>query len=348
MAQIKNYYYDHKKLFGRHRLTSRDNHVVENVGNQNQDDQDSLEPHSSDIEDDHEASRQHNHQTARYENEHQLQQIPVADSHHEQILANAELWAQAQLLKQQQEHAAQLSAHEEARRYMQSHSHSQQQQHVLSNLSSMFPWMTASQVAQAQVTAIQQQQQQQQQHQHQHHVHRHHHNVSQSTVREWDNEYLVRANNRTPPIQSTDSSRFTPAAAALQSILALRQAHAGNQGFSMDAASQLRSMAALAGLSGINTGNGLNALNAPSSSSLSAVDVDHLERARTLLGYRGGVQAESLAGLGVGSPHSTSSSSAVDALGLLSQAVRRAEGNGFHNDGRQGNPYSDMNNPRPY
>jgi hypothetical protein len=324
MAQIKNYYYDHKKLFGRQRMGAHEGHVGDGEGNQDNDDQDSHGPNSSDFEEEHEMSRPQ-HQS-------QLQHMSAAESHHEQTLANAELWAQAQLLKQQQEQAAQLSAHEEARRYMQSHT--QQQQQVLSSLSNMIPWMTAAQVAQAQVAALQQQHQQ-------HHHHHLHHNAPQQGVREWDNDFLMRASNRTPPAPAADSSMFSPTA-AFQNMLALRQSHAGHQGFSVDAASQLRSMAALAGLNGMNTGNTM----AAPSQGLSAVDVDQLERARAILGYRAGpsVHADGLAGLG-----SSSSANAAEALGLLANAVRRAEGNGgFNTDGHQGNPYNDRNNQHQF
>ena len=325
MSQIKNYYYDHKKNFGRQKIGAHDGHVGDGEGNLDNDDQDSNGPTSSDFEEENEISRPQ-HQS-------QLQHMSAAESQHEQTLANAELWAQAQLLKQQQEQAAQLSAHEEARRYMQSHTQQQQQQQVLSSLSSMIPWMTAAQVAQAQVAALQQQHHQQ----HHHHLH---HNAPQQGMREWDKDFLLRASNRTPPAPAADSSMFSPTA-AFQSMLALRQSHTGHQGFSVDAASQLRSMAALAGLTGMNTGN---TMSAPSQG-LSAVDVDQLERARAILGYRAGpsLHADGLVGLG-----STSSANTAEALGILANAVRRAEGNGFNSDGHHGHPYNDRNNQRQY
>ena len=313
-----------------------ESHSGDVEGNQNQDDQDSGGHHSSDLDDDHDSGRLH-HQANLYQHEVHRQHITAAESHHETTLANAELWAQAQLLKQQQEQAAQITAHEEARRYMQSHS--QQQQQVLSSLSSMIPWMTAAQVAQAQVAVLQQQQ------------HHHHLNASQSVGRDWDNDFLMRASTISPPGTTIDSSLFSPTTNAIQNMIALRQAHGGHQGFPMDAANQLRSMAALAGLPGLNAGN---SLAVPSSSNLGALDVNQLERARAILEYRAGanLQADGLASLGlsvqgVGGPHANSSS-AVDALGLLAKAVRRAKGSAFNMDGQQGTQYNDLNSLHQY
>lgn len=335
LAQIKNYYYDHKKMFGRARLSETIDGDIER--NQNLDDQDSGGHHSSDLDDDHDSGRL-NHQANIYQHEAHRQHMSAAESHHETTLANAELWAQAQLLKQQQEQAAQITAHEEARRYMQSHSQQQQQQ-VLSNLSSMIPWMTAAQVAQ--VAVLQQQQQ-----------HHHHLNASQSIGREWDNDFLIRASSISPPGTTIESSLFSPTTTAIQNMLALRQAHGGHQGFSMDAASQLRSMAALANLPGLNSGN---SLAIPSSSNLGAIEVDQLERARAILEYRAGanLHVDGLASLGlnvqsVGGPQANPSSAAVDALGLLAKAVRRAEGNAFNIDGQQSTLYSDLNSLHQY
>lgn len=86
--------------------------------------------------------------------------------HSQSLQSAADIWARAQIQQQQeqqlqqQQQQQQLSS-QEAQRLLHSHQHQQ----VISNISSMFPWVTAAQVAQAQVqvqaAAIQQQQSQQ-------------------------------------------------------------------------------------------------------------------------------------------------------------------------------------------
>lgn len=72
----------------------------------------------------------------------------------------ADIWARAQIQQQQEQQLQPFS--QGARRLLHSHEHQQ----VISNISSMFPWVTAAQVAQAQVqvqaAALQQQQSQEQ------------------------------------------------------------------------------------------------------------------------------------------------------------------------------------------
>ena len=63
----------------------------------------------------------------------------------------ADIWARAQIQQQQEQQLQQEQLHQqfssqEARRLLHSHQHQQ----VMSNISSMFPWVTAAQFAQAQ------------------------------------------------------------------------------------------------------------------------------------------------------------------------------------------------------
>jgi hypothetical protein len=168
LAQIKNYYYDHHK---------------KNRNNGGEDSMRTSAPESTDGDSDAvERSEMYFAATggaAQFRSggmmtavEARVTEQQRAALHSQSLQSAADIWARAQIQHQQEQHLQQheqqlqqqLSS-QEAHRLLHSHQHQQ----VISNISSMFPWVTAAQVAQAQVqvqaAAIQQQQSQQQQQQ---------------------------------------------------------------------------------------------------------------------------------------------------------------------------------------
>ena len=174
MSQIKNYYYDHKKQFGKSRGAG-DKSGDSDGGKGMR----TSAPGSTDGESDF-AERtemffapggvgQYQEVGMQGSMETDLSEQQRAALHAQSLQSAAEIWARAQIQQQQEQHfqhqqeqqlQQQLSSHE-ARRLLHSHQHQQ----VMSNLSSMFPWVTAAQVAQVQAAALQQQQQAQQEQQ---------------------------------------------------------------------------------------------------------------------------------------------------------------------------------------
>jgi hypothetical protein len=164
ISQIKNYYYDHKKQFSKHRGHVENAHDSEDCKAR------SGSTPSIDGETD-SAERVEEQQVsggegASFQEQGRGNSVMESDNVFEQqgatrsgqsLTSAADIWAHAQILKQQQQISSQ-----EARRLLHSHTHQQ----VMQSLTSIFPWVTAH-VAQAQAqahvqaAALQQQQQQQ-------------------------------------------------------------------------------------------------------------------------------------------------------------------------------------------
>jgi len=332
MAQIKNYYYDHKKQFGKNGGagdTAGDGDVAR-----------SSAPGSTDGESDI-AERAEMYLAAAGAAQFPMEGMRAlgADLSEQQraglsaqsLQSAADVWARAQI-QQQQEHQLQQQqqqheqeqqlqqqlSSQEARRLLHSHQHQQ----VMSNISSMFPWVTAAQVAQAQAhvqvqaAAFQQQQQQQQQHQ-------------DSAGLDWSDRKLI--NWMRDCNLSAESHQFllrlSTAATQMQNLFAMR--HAGHHhGFSVDSTSHLRTMA-LAGLAAMNqqtlAGNGMQ------------MDTSyHSNEAERGVNYGGSNEGHSMRMGGSAAAPSSSSSNAALALGMLAtQSVNN--GNAYSPEENQSN-----------
>lgn len=166
ISQIKNYYYDHKKQFSKHRGTAEKSDDNEDGKSRR-----ALALDSTDGDSDFAERVEERHVSGGDGTSTQPQGrgniLMESDSIFEQqgahgpSLSAADIWAHAQILNRQQQQ--QLSS-QDARRLLHSRTHQQ----VMSNLSTMFPWVSAHVAqaqfqAQAQAAALQQQQHQQQQ-----------------------------------------------------------------------------------------------------------------------------------------------------------------------------------------
>jgi hypothetical protein len=175
ISQIKNYFYDHKKQFSKHRGPEEKADDSED-GKARRGSAHSIDGESDFVERV-EERRVSGGEGASLQEQGRGNSVMETDNIFEQqgattsgqsLTSAADIWAHAQILKQQQQHHHQQQQHQlssqEARRLLHSHTHQQ----VMQNLTSMFPWVTAH-VAQAQAqahaqaAALQQQQQQQQQ-----------------------------------------------------------------------------------------------------------------------------------------------------------------------------------------
>jgi hypothetical protein len=168
ISQIKNYYYDHKKQFSKHRGTAEKSDDYEDGKSRR-----ALALDSTDGDSDFAERVEERHVSGGDSTSTQQQGrgniLMESDSIFEQqgahgpsLSSAADIWAHTQILNRQQQQQ-QLSS-QEARRLLHSHTHQQ----VMSNLSTMFPWVSAHVAqaqfqAQAQAAALQQQQHQQQQ-----------------------------------------------------------------------------------------------------------------------------------------------------------------------------------------
>ena len=162
ISQIKNYYYDHKKLSGRYRSNDSDK-ADEGDDGKSTGYSDHPFPGSTDGESDFAEREEQQFPGGIFSDqgrsEMETGEASMMGAH--SLASAADLWAQVQILKQhqQQQHQQQMMTTHEARRLLQSRTHQQ----VMSNFTGMFPWVTAAHVAQAQAQAAALQQQQQQQ-----------------------------------------------------------------------------------------------------------------------------------------------------------------------------------------
>jgi hypothetical protein len=161
ISQIKNYYYDHKKQFSKHR-----GHVDKADDSEDGKARRGSAPSiDGEIAEGVEEQQVSGGEGASLQEKGRDNSVMETDNIFEQqgttisgqsLTSAADIWAHAQILKQQQQVSSQ-----EARRLLHSHTHHQ----VMQNLTSIFPWMSAhvaqaqAQV-QAQAAALQQQQQQ--------------------------------------------------------------------------------------------------------------------------------------------------------------------------------------------
>lgn len=163
MKQIKNYYYDHKKehkkQFGRSR-SSGDGDTRSSVAGSTDGESDFAERTEMYLA---AGAAQLPTDAMRSAAEVvELSEQQRAALNAQSIQSAADMWARAQIEQRQAQHLQeqQLQQHlssQEARRLLHSHQHQQ----VISKISSMFPWVTAAHVAQAQAQAAALQQQQQ-------------------------------------------------------------------------------------------------------------------------------------------------------------------------------------------
>lgn len=149
ISQIKNYYYDHKKQFSKHRGTAEKADDSEDGKPKRASALDSTDGDSDfaeHVEEQHVSGGEGAPSQPQGRGNILMETDSIFDqqgAHGQSLSSAADIWAHAQLKQQQQ-----LSS-QEARRLLHSHTHQQ----VMSNLSTMFPWMTAAHVAQAQLQA---------------------------------------------------------------------------------------------------------------------------------------------------------------------------------------------------
>lgn len=162
ISQIKNFYYDHKKQFSKHRGAAEKADDSEDGKSRRALALDSTDGDSDFAERFEVQNVSGGDGVSTQEQQGRGNILMETDSIFDQqgpsLSSAADIWAHAQILNRQQRQQ------EEARRLLHSHTHQQ----VMTNLSTMFPWMTAHVAqaqfqAQAQAAALQQQQHQQQQ-----------------------------------------------------------------------------------------------------------------------------------------------------------------------------------------